>query len=383
MTLDRRLRDGFAAAFGGAPDAVARAPGRVNLIGEHTDYNDGFVLPCALGVETRVAVRRRDDRTIRVTACDFGNEADAFDLDAPTVRSAAGGWRDYVRGTIAALRDLPLDGVDLAIAGDIPRGCGLSSSASLEVAVGLAVTHAARLTVARDRLALAGQRAEHDFAGVRCGIMDQLVSAAAVADAALLIDCRDLSRVAVPFPADAAIAVVQSGVARGLVDGHYNRRRAECAEAARLLGVASLRNATLDDAMLLPGTVGARARHVASENARTLAAARALGDGELARLGALMADSQRSMRDDFAITVPAVDRLVEIARTAIAATGGGGGARMTGGGFGGAVVVITRRDRIGPVIEAIRRDYRAPDGKPVAMLVDRPCAGASIHGYPD
>ncbi|MEH3046309.1 galactokinase [Sphingomonas adhaesiva] len=345
--MTRRLLAGFRAAFDRDPDGVVRAPGRVNLIGEHTDYNDGFVLPCALDVETRIAWARRDDAQVRAVALEYGAEHDAFAL-SDIAHHAEGGWRDYVRGMIATLAGdgVALTGVDMAIVGDIPRGAGLSSSASLEVAVGHAMLAAAGLPVDAATVAVQAQRAENDFVGMKCGVMDQLASAASVADAALLIDCRDLSTTPVPLPADAAILIVHSGVSRGLVEGHYNRRRAECEEAAAAIGVAKLRDADADRvrATAMPDEVAARARHVVTENARVLAAAEALRRGDLIELGRLMAQSHASMRDDFRITVPAIDALVAIAQSAIATLADGrGGARMTGGGFGGAIVAVAPR----------------------------------------
>ncbi len=379
MNLDAQVRASFTTAFGGAPDGVVRAPGRVNLIGEHTDYNNGFVLPCALSVGTRVAFRARPDRAVRVVACEFANERDVFELDETI--GPGGGWRDYVRGVATALGPATLSGLELVIAGDVPRGAGLSSSASLEVAFGLAACVAAGRAANPVELAQAGQRAENEFVGVQCGIMDQLVSAAAVRDAALLIDCRSLTYELVPFPADAAIAIVQSGVERGLVGGKYNQRRLECAEATAALEVATLRDATLEmlgtSEELFGPVPYRRARHVITENTRVLAAARSLAANDLAGLGEWMAASHRSMRDDFAITVPAVDQLVEIAQAAVAELADGrGGARMTGGGFGGAVVVVAPSERLPAVVSRIAGAYRCPAGQPPGILIDRPAAGA-------
>lgn len=378
--LGERLAAGFAAAFGGVPDGVVRAPGRVNLIGEHTDYNAGFVLPCAIPVETRIGWRALPGREVRVVALDYDGQADAFDLDA-IVHHPEGGWRDYVRAMVATMiaDGAALRGAEMAIVGDIPRGAGLSSSASLEVAVGHAMAAAAGLAVDPATVAVQAQRAENDFVGMKCGVMDQLASAASVAGAALLIDCRDLSTRAVPIPADAAILIVHSGVVRGLVEGHYNRRRAECEAAAAAMGVASLREATpaMVAAAELPAEVAARACHVVTENARVLAAADALAAGELAALGELMAQSHASMRDDFAITVPKVDELAAVAHAAIVEVAAGeGGARMTGGGFGGAIVAVTRARAAADVADIIRARYRTPDGGEPDIMLATAAAGA-------
>lgn len=341
--LDLRVRDGFARHFGVAPAHVVSAPGRVNLIGEHTDYNDGFALPTAVAAETRIAIRARRDRMIKAVALDF-NATDSFTLDeiVPT-----GGWADYLRGVVTELirNGYALRGADLAIAGNIPKGTGLSSSASLEIATIRAFLALDALPFDPVAAALIGQAAENGFVGMRCGNLDQLAAAAARTDAAVLIDCRHLRLTPVPLPAECAIVIVQSGVERGLVDGAYNERRVQCEQAARALGVPALRDATL--AMLerasLPGAVFRRARHVITENTRTLAAAEALRAGDYATLGRLMVDSHASMRDDFEITVPETDRL---AAAMTAACDGVGGARQTGGGFGGAVVAVTTANKV-------------------------------------
>lgn len=280
----------------------------------------------------------------------------------------------------SAAGGLPVVGADLAVSGDVPRGAGLSSSASLEVAVGLALSAlAGRADVDRTRLARVAQRAENEFVGVHCGIMDQLISACAVAGTATLIDCRTLALSHVRAPDDVSVLIVHSGVARGLVDGHYNARRRECAEAAAALGAASLRD--VDAAMLESGrrrlndAVFRRARHVVSENERTRAAAAALAQGDLVAVGRMMAASHVSMRDDFEITVPAVDALVSILQEAI---GDDGGARMTGGGFGGCVVALCHRDHAEAVVETVRRRYAPPDRSPLLVLEERPGAGADV-----
>lgn len=378
--LGERVLEGFREAFGGTPDGVVRAPGRVNLIGEHTDYNDGFVLPCAIPVETRIAWSRRGDDRVRVVAIEYGGETDEYRL-ADVGHHPDGGWRDYVRAMIATMAStgVPLVGVDMAIVGDIPRGAGLSSSASLEVAVGHVLSAAARLPVDATQIAVLAQRAENEFVGMKCGVMDQLASSASVEGAALMIDCRSLETRAVPIPPDAAILIIHSGVVRGLVEGHYNRRRAECEEAAEAIGVAKLRDADLAavDRTPMSADVAARARHIVTENDRVLRAAGRLEHGDLAGMGKLMAASHASMRDDFCITVPKVDELAAVAEEAIDEFGGGeGGARMTGGGFGGAVVALVRTTAVNAVIDAIRARYRTPSGDAPEIMVATAAAGA-------
>ncbi|MES2782225.1 MAG: galactokinase [Pseudomonadota bacterium] len=380
---DQALRDrvtaSFIARFGHAPDLVVRAPGRVNLIGEHTDYNDGFVLPCAIGPATMVAVSKCDDDMVQVVAADFGDARDTFTLKPPLERNIEQPWADYVRGMISALQNEGhvLSGAKIAIAGNLPKGAGLSSSASLEVAVGKAMLALIGTDIDNTRLAQIAQMAECDFVGTKCGIMDQLISAQGKAGHALLIDCRSLELTDAPIPDDVAIMIVHSGVTRGLVDGHYNERRRQCEAAAAAMGVPALRDADLDmlTAANLDTVTTARARHVITENQRTLDAADALAKSDLATLGILMAESHASMRDDFEITVPAIDDLVALLQNAI---GNQGGARMTGGGFGGACVAIMPIALVADVQAAIEKQYKTPDGAAPLIMVERPGPGVAI-----
>lgn len=376
-----RLAAVFQSTFGVPPALLAQAPGRVNLIGEHTDYNDGFVLPCAIDFHTLVAARPRADRQVRVLATDLGRDLDQFSLDAPIEPRQDLVWANYVRGVVQQLlaAGWPLQGADLAISGNVPRGAGLSSSAALEVAVAQAFKQLCdlRALTATD-MAVIAQRAENDFVGCRCGIMDQLVSARGHAGHALLIDCRSLDVQPVPLPAGVAVMIVHSNVRRGLVDSEYNLRRSQCEAAARHFGVAALRD--LSAAGLAGGSVGLdavtlrRARHVVTENARTLAARDALSDGDLVEVGRLMAQSHASMRDDFEITVPAIDTLVDILQGAI---GADGGARMTGGGFGGCVVALLPEGRVDAVRAAVAALYRAPGGQAGTVWVCQARGGAA------
>jgi galactokinase len=381
-SLHTRVEQAFTQAHGGAPTLWVRAPGRVNLIGEHTDYNGGFVLPCAIDRQTLVAARPRSDGQLRVVAADFGGATDAFGVQAPVPHHASAPWANYVRGVVAVLqaelaaRGLVLQGADLAIAGDVPQGAGLSSSASLEVAVLHTLNTLQGLGLARPAMALLAQRAENSFVGCQCGVMDQMISACGEAGHALLIDCRSLQTRAVPLPAGLAVVIVHSRVQRGLVDSAYNERRRQCEAAAAHYGVPALRDLGL--APLRDGVEGLdaltyrRARHIVTENQRTLDAAEALAAGDLRRLGALMAASHASMRDDFEITHPAVDELVAIAQAAI---GTEGGARMTGGGFGGCVVALLPQARV-PALQAhIAAEYRAPGGEPATVWVCQAAGG--------
>ena len=379
QALHDRVTASFAARFGHGPDLVVRAPGRVNLIGEHTDYNDGFVLPCAIGPATMVAVSKRHDNNVEVVAADFGDVGDQFSLEPPLEGNIEQPWADYVRGMMLALQNAgyALSGAKIAIAGNLLKGAGLSSSASLAVALGKAMSALTGIDIDNTRLAQIAQRAECDFVGTKCGIMDPLISAQSKAGHALLIDCRSLGLTDVPVPDDVAIMIVHSGVTRGLVDGHYNARRRQCEVAARAMGVPALRDADLDmlAAASLDAVTKMRARHVITENQRTLDSADALAKSDLATLGMLMAQSHASMRDDFEITVPPVDALVVMLQKAI---GTQGGARMTGGGFGGACVAVMPSAMVADVQAAIAAEYRTPEGNAPIIMVARPGPGVAI-----
>lgn len=378
-TLDTLPRQ-FADRFGRRAAVVARAPGRVNLIGEHTDYNDGFVLPAAIGVETRVAMAPRADDRVCVAALDIGETA-SWRLTDALPPAGEGHWSQHVRGMIEMVRreGLPLPGLDIAMSGTVPQGAGLSSSASLAVALGMALYRIAGAGADRSRIAQLAQASEIEAVGTNCGIMDQLVSARGEAGHALMIDCRSLDCRPVRMPGGVAIMIVHSGISRGLVEGAYNERRAQCEAVAAALGVPALRDANM--AMLeaaaerLDPVAMARARHVITENARVLEAAGALAAGDLARMGVLMAQSHASMRDDFAITTPAIDELVALLQHAI---GSEGGARMTGGGFGGACVALMPEAQVAAIAHAVREGYRTPDGGEPLIMIERASEGASI-----
>jgi len=369
----------FRELFGAAPMACVRAPGRVNLIGEHTDYNGGFVLPAAINYHTYIAFRARTDRTLRVIVGNFANaevvvpltEAQQFDNQHP--------WSNYIRGVVQQLcrTGFNLAGGDLYIAGDLPSGAGLSSSASLEMALIRALLALSGETIDPTTAALLGQAAENQFVGCNCGIMDQLISARGEHKSALLIDCADYSTRAVAMPDDWEMLIVHSGVKRGLVDSEYNKRRQQCEQAAAYFGQASLRAVGLEQLLAaethLEEMSFRRARHVLTENARTLVAADALASGDLQALVQVMAESHISMRDDFNITTPTVDRLVEI----IANAGEGlAGARMTGGGFGGCVVAIAPAPIIPQLAAAVSSRYERETGCTPTLIPATASAGA-------
>lgn len=381
MSLQNTTETVFRDAFGYDATLTVKAPGRVNLIGEHTDYNDGFVLPCAIDYETVISCARRDDRKIRVIAVDYDRQHDIFSLDEPILSHAEQQWSNYVRGVVKHLqrRDGRFGGADLVISGNVPQGAGLSSSAALEVAVGKALQSLYHLSVDNVALALNGQEAENQFVGCNCGIMDQLISALGKDNHALLIDCRTLGTRAVPMPDNVAVVIVNSNVKRGLVDSEYNARREQCETGARFFAVEKLRDVALEQfeavAHELDDTVAKRVRHVLSENARTLAAADALAAGDLRLMGRLMAESHASMRDDFDITVPAIDSLVTIIKGEI---GEAGGVRMTGGGFGGCVVALVPADRVEDVRAAVAKHYQPQTGLEAMCYVCHASEGAGV-----
>ncbi len=369
------LRSAFQHWSGQAPDTLVRAPGRVNLVGEHTDYNDGFCLPVAIDRWTWVALRLRTDTLVRVRALDLGPADDQFDLSAPLSPLPQPHWANYVRGVLHAVqsRGHPLRGMDIAITGNVPQGAGLSSSASLEVALGEALRLSHALPLSGHDLARIGQQAEHEFAGCNCGIMDQLCSALGQAGSAMLLDTRSLAVNAYPMPRELAVVVIESRIQRGLVDSAYNDRRRECEEAARALGLPSLREAQMADLARLEGTLQQRARHVITDSARAVRLAELLASGDVVAIGQLLREAHASQRDDFDISRPEMDALVDLCNTSI---GPEGGARMTGGGFGGCVVALLPQARVPALQAALAAGYRAPDGKAAVLHLCQATAGA-------
>jgi galactokinase len=345
----------------------AAAPGRVNLIGEHTDYNGGFVLPTTIPQQTRVQLIPRSDLEVHVRSA-LAESAGVYSLGEEQRR---GDWLDYIQGLTWVLREArtgPRRGFDLVIASDVPPGAGLSSSAALEVAVLRALREAFELDLDDVMLAQLGQRAENDFVGARCGIMDQMAASLADASSALFLDTRDLRYRRVPLPLDADLVVIHSGVSHAISGGDYNTRRAECEKAARWLAVAQLRDLTVADVPrvnALPDPLKRRVRHVMSEDQRVLDAVAALEREDLSRLGTLFYESQASMRDDFEVSVPDVDLLVDVAREQPQVYG----ARMTGGGFGGSVVVLTVGGCGRNVGERIASTYADRSGRNPTLLV--------------
>ncbi|QSV16238.1 galactokinase [Photobacterium ganghwense] len=384
--LIHTVNNAFSQVLGYAPTHWVQAPGRVNLIGEHTDYNDGFVLPCAINYQTVVAAAKRDDNRVRVVAVDYGNDTDEFDLTQDISFQPEKMWANYIRGVVKCLlgRGFQLGGVDIAVSGNVPQGAGLSSSAALEVVIGQTFKVLYNLEISQAEIALNGQQAENEFVGCNCGIMDQLISAEGQDNYALLIDCRSLETTPVPMPEDMAVVIINSNKQRGLVDSEYNTRRAQCEAAAKIFGVKALRDVSLAqfEAWLesqkaaqaeVDPLVVKRARHVITENARTLEAAQALSHGDRVRMAQLMAESHASMRDDFEITVKEIDALVDIVKAVI---GEEGGVRMTGGGFGGCVVALMPPARVDDVIAAVSTRYPQETGLKASVYVCQAKNGA-------
>ncbi|HMF04879.1 MAG TPA: galactokinase [Acidimicrobiia bacterium] len=347
-----------------------RAPGRVNLIGDHTDYHEGFVLPLAIDLDCVVAARRRDDARVSVRSVELRADG-PVDLAADGSDAPGGvepAWGRYVAGVVRALADAgrPPVGLDAAVASTVPVGAGLSSSAALEVAVALALAGAGDLTLPPTELARACQRAEHFATGVPSGVMDQLVALFGRAGHALLVDCRTLAAEPIALPDTLAVLVVHSGLPRTLVGSAYADRRAAGERVATRLGVATLREATLDDVRHEP-----RARHVVSENQRVLEFADALRAGDTTALGSLLLASHASLRDDYEVSTPELDLAVDLL-----VEHGALGARLTGAGFGGCVVALVTRPQVGDVARETVARYRAETGLPAEAFEARAVDGA-------
>jgi galactokinase len=378
--VSTEVASAFSAGFGGVPDGRWFAPGRVNLIGEHTDYNDGFVLPLALAQGVIAAARARDDDVLRVRSVQEPEpvEVRLADIAPGTVN----GWSAYVAGVAWALRQRghQVPGIDVLVDGDVPAGAGLSSSAALECSVALAWNDLADLRLSRDDLAAVARSAENDAVGAPTGVMDQMASLHARARHLVFLDTRSMLVEQVPFdlsPADLALLVIDSRAPHALVDGQYAERHESCATAVKLLGVTALRDVAvdeLDDALgrLDDDLLRRRVRHVVTENARVLDVVDVLRAGvDPRRIGPSLTASHESMRDDFEITVPQVDVAVSAALDA-----GAYGARMTGGGFGGCVLALIDADAVGAVIEAVERRYRAEGFAPPVAFVTQAHDGA-------
>ena len=377
------LRTQFVSVFGRAPSAAIGAPGRVNLIGEHTDYNGGLVLPIAIQRRTVAMFAPRDDEKVNFWSAQAGGEVLSMRVDAPIRPMQSPAWGNYCKGVLAVLRErgIPLRGADIMLVSDIPLGGGLSSSASLEVATALALLESAGATgaVAERELALLCQKAENVYAGAPCGIMDQSIVVMAQAGMALLLDCRSGQSRHIPFDAPGlALLVADTQVKHSIGDGGYPARRRGCHQAAAKLGVELLRDAdqAMLDKALRDGTLTERefalARHVVGEIARTLDTVGALEALDARRFGELMNDSHLSLRDDFEVSCDELDVIVESALTCRGVLG----ARMTGGGFGGCAIVLVQADCAAAASDAIRAAFEAKFGRACPIFATRAAQGA-------
>ena len=350
---------------------VCHAPGRVNIIGDHTDYNDGFVLPAAINYGTTIAASKRDDNVVKVYAHDCDAQTNEFFLNEISFDEEMM-WSNYVKGTLQALMTKYPDikGANLVVTGNVPQGAGLSSSASFEVAILKTFTELYQLELDGVTAALMGQRAENDFVGCNCGIMDQLISAMGQKDHAMLLDCRDLSFEDAPIPENLTLFIVNSNVKRGLVDSAYNLRRQQCEAVAKYFGVSALREITLEQLNAAENQIEPelfkRARHVVSENSRAVTCLKALKTNDMASMSRAMKASHNSLRDDFEVTTKEMDGLVEMIDGVI---GTKGGVRMTGGGFGGCIVALVPTIMVEQIEEVVNSKYEKTFGlKPSIYL---------------
>lgn len=374
IDLDK-LDERFRAETGHAPEGMWAGPGRVNLIGEHTDYNDGFVLPFALEQKAVVAASKLDDEVVMTSLELDDTERVAIDDLSP----GHGGWSGYLAGVVWALREAGHDvgGAQLVLSSDVPLGAGLSSSAAIECAVVAAMCDLYELDIEPFERARIAQKAENDYVGAPTGLLDQAASTLCTAGHGLFLDCRTFEYSQVPLPLQEQgleILVLDTKTPHSHVDGEYGERRASCEEAARLLGVGALRDVEDLEAALLQlddDVLRKRVRHVVSENERVLEAHRLASLGELERLGPLLDASHASMRDDYEITVPTVDTAVDVAREE-----GALGARMTGGGFGGCIIALTREGEADGIGRRIAESFAVRGFGPPEWFVAQPSAGA-------
>jgi len=361
-----------------SPDVIASAPGRVNLIGEHIDYSQGFVLPFAISYRTTAAIRRRDDQVIRIRSKQRVDDV-ATTAISELLPGSQGGWERYVSGVIWALGIN--EGIDVEIDGDVPLGAGLSSSAALECAVALGLNEMFSLGLNKKELALLTQKAENQYVGVPCGIMDQSVSLMAETGSALLLDCRDLSTTLVPFDLSASgleLLIIDTQAHHALVDGEYAKRRQACESACTKLQIASLRDIDLSTLIagkeLLNDEEYKRAHHAVSEMARTLEAVDVLGNKDFVALGSLITQSHVSLRDDYEISCPELNCAVDVALAH-----GALGARMIGGGFGGSAIALAAQDQIEEIKDAIAEAFNIARFSEPRFFTSLPSEGAKVH----
>lgn len=378
MSVREKVIQAFRQEYEADPVYLTRSPGRINIIGEHTDYNDGFVLPMAINYATWIALRPRQDNLVVVTALDKDEKLDS-DLD--NFSKGEGGWREYITGVAWALQEAghELKGWEGVFSGDVPIGAGLSSSAALELALARAFALVSDLDWDPTRMAQACQKAENQWVGINSGIMDQMISASGKEKFALMIDCRSLETKQVPLPEKTRFVILDTATRRGLLDSDYNERRAQCEAVACHFGVEALRDITQDQleerAGILDLVLYRRAQHVISENQRVLDAVKSLKQGDAAALGLLMNESHASMRDDFEISRKEMDQMVAIAQ----AQPGCFGARMTGGGFGGCAVALVAEDQLEKFQEVVVREYKEKTGLEPKVYVSCAVGGTDFE----
>jgi galactokinase len=367
----------FLETFGEEPDLVAAAPGRVNLIGEHIDYSDGFVLPFAIKDRTLVAARKRGDSTVRIASAQRRNKIVTVDI-AKVKPGLKGEWERYALGVLWALG--VKEGVDVLIDGHVPLGAGLSSSAALECSVATAMNHLFDLGFNLEELARLTQKAENQYVGVPCGIMDQSVSLMATQGSALLLDCRDLSTKNIPFDVASSgleLLIIDTQAHHALTDGGYAQRRASCESVVANLGIKSLRELTMgqleNSRDLLTETEFVRARHAVTEMKRVLDCVQALSDSNFARVGELINQSHVSLRDDYTVSCPELDTAVDAALAA-----GALGARMVGGGFGGSAIALIQASKKTETIKTIEKAFSNKSFKPPRFFTSLPSQGAEL-----
>lgn len=371
----------FNEQYGNDPAVVVRAPGRVNLIGEHTDYNDGFVMPLAIDRAFWLGLRPRDDQHVSLRSLNV-NETALFTLTG-LHNSSSESWGEYVKGVAWALQEAgyALNGFEGVLVSDVPMGAGLSSSAALELAVARAFAEVSQIEWDATEMALLAQKAENEWVGMNCGIMDQMISAAGEAGHALFIDCRDLSHSSVPLPKGTAVVILDTATRRGLVDSAYNERRAQCEAAARFFGVSALRDVSVREFETRAEELEAhdplmykRAKHIVTENERVLQAKNAMRAGDAERVGQLMDASHVSLRDDFEVSSEALDTMVWLARQQEGCLG----ARMTGAGFGGCAVALVQADKAVRFAEKVTKMYKRQMKLDPAVYICQPTEGAAV-----
>ena len=373
------LKQSFSTHFNAEPAFIVRAPGRVNLIGEHTDYNDGFVLPMAIDRAVWLALSPRADSQIRIRSLDLEVDS-AFDLNS-LIKSE--GWVEYIKGVAYQLQNAgyELNGFDAVMTGDVPRGAGLSSSAAVELATTRAFAATSGFEWDASKMAKIAQMAENSWVGVNCGIMDQMASAASKKGNALFLDCRSLEYQHVPLPKGVVIVILDTSTRRGLVDSAYNERRNQCEEAAHWFGVKALRDVSVDEferktkaEKTIDEIALRRARHVITENARVLEAVNIMKSGDVKRLGEIFNASHDSLRDDFEVTNEALNIMVECAREQESCHG----ARMTGAGFGGCAVALVKEENAQEFENAVSLLYRQRSGSEANVYICKASEGASL-----